>query len=304
VVVSERPGVEQAPWFASLPPCQAEMPCGSGMHTVRWEAGQLRLLAHPDAEAELVLAALGGEQASCVRLAGAWGRHAEDPAVLDIGPRGPADHVTVSWDDLAQAQQRRQSGWVGFAGVASAGNSAIRFPMFRGHGPRQSRQAIAAELERSRQRRADLMSLLALGTGFQLRLAGHVAAAHAARPAAASRPALSAAIAGRVAPAAAGWIGIDPGQVLGSLHDGGGWGTLALTGQNADRLLRVALPAGWLASVWACGLALVGRHLVVAVIEPGWPDARVLALRAPGAEPAALSVHGTAGPEDTAHWET
>jgi hypothetical protein len=50
---------------------------------------------------------------------------------------------------------------------------------------------------------------------------------------------------------------------------------------------------GWLASVWACGLALVGDHLVVAVEEPGWPRARVLALREPGAPPVSLDVTGT-----------
>jgi hypothetical protein len=81
------------------------------------------------------------------------------------------------------------------------------------------------------------------------------------------------------------------GEVLAAVHEGDGWGAVALTGKGAARRLRVALPAGWLAAVWAAGLGLVGRHLVVAVIEPGWPDARVLALRAPGAEPAPLGVH-------------
>jgi len=66
------------------------------------------------------------------------------------------------------------------------------------------------------------------------------------------------------------------------------------------------LPAWWLARVWACGLALTGRHLVVAVEGAGWPDARVLALRAPGAEPVWFSAHGSDGPPgspDTPHWE-
>ena len=75
-----------------------------------------------------------------------------------------------------------------------------------------------------------------------------------------------------------------------SLHHGPGWGSAELAGRGQDRRLRVSLPAGWLASVWACGLARVGRHLVVAVERPGWPDARVLGLRAPGAEPEPLDV--------------
>ena len=36
-------------------------------------------------------------------------------------------------------------------------------------------------------------------------------------------------------------------------------------------------------------------HLVVAVGEPGYPEARVLALPAPGAEPVAVQVRAAAG---------
>ena len=92
-------------WFDCLPSCEAHVPCGQGRHIVRWEAGALRLPSHPDAEAELVLAALGGEKARCVELAEAWGRHAEDLSVLAIGPRGPADEIAVSWDDVDAAAQ-------------------------------------------------------------------------------------------------------------------------------------------------------------------------------------------------------
>ena len=95
-------------------------------------------------------------------------------------------------------------------------------------------------------------------------------------------------------------------QVEASLHQEPGWGSVELTGRGAQRRLLVSLPPWWLARVWACGLALIGRHLVVAVEGAGWPDARVLALRAPGAEPVSLSAHGSDGPPgspDTPHWE-
>ena len=62
-------------------------------------------------------------------------------------------------------------------------------------------------------------------------------------------------------------------------------GSAELDGRGAERRLRVSLPAEWLAQVWACGLTLTSRHLVVAVEQPGWPQARVLALRARGTEP-------------------
>ena len=145
-----------------------------------------------------------------------------------------------------------------------------------------------------------------------------MAEAHADRPdeeMETARPALVTAITGRLAPVAEEWLGIDPDQVVVALHRGPGWGSVEMTGRGEQRRLRVSLPAGWLARVWAAGLALTGRHLVVAVQRAGWPDAQVLALRAPGAEPVPLDVHARApGPvsgslevrpsaADAPHWE-
>ena len=165
-----------------------------------------------------------------------------------------------------------------------------------------------------------MLSLLALGYGFQVRLIGQVVEAHASSPdeiekAERVRPPLVAAITARLAPVAEEWLGIDPDQVVVTLHRGPGWGSAELTGRAGQRRLRVSLPAGWLARIWAAGLALTGRHLVVAVDRAGWPDARVLALRAPGTEPVLLDVHATAPGSDRAgldvrpqagdapHWE-
>lgn len=286
-------------WFLSLPPCEAPVPCGGGTHTVRWAAGSFELPSHPDAEAELVLAALGGEKAGCVMIAEAWHRHTEDLSMLMIGPRHSGDHITVTWDSVGTAGAA--SSQPGLAPVA--GPSPSTSPPRPGSGPRALRQAIQAEMDRARQRKTDVFSLLALGPAFGFRLAGHVAAAHAGQLAEADRPALSAAIYGRAALIAEEWIGIDPDQVAGELAGGQTWGAVELTGKGAGRRLRIALPADWLASVWACGLALVARHLVVAVTRPGWPDAQVLALRAPGTEPVPLDVHGTVDASGPPHWQ-
>ena len=301
---------EHGPWFTSLPPCETLVPCGQGRHSVRWEAGELRLPSHADPEAELVLAALGGDKARCVEIAEAWQRHTADLTVLGIGPRGPADEVRVSWDDVDAAGQAARGGSVGVLGYgagplaspprAAMAKAAVRY--------RQHQQEAGA----ASQRRLDMLSLLALGTGFQIRLAGQVVAAHADRldepdeDGYSIRPALKAALAGRVALVAEQWLGIDPDQVEVSLHRGAGWGSAELTGRGEQRRLRVSLPAWWLARVWACGLALTGRHLVVAVERAGWPDAQVLALRAPGAEPVSLSAHAVSHPSgaaDAPHWE-
>ena len=324
-------------WFESAPPCETEVPCGDSTHTLRWEAGTLQLPSHPDADAELVLAALGGGKAGCVQIAEIWARHTEDLSVLAIGRRGSADQITVSWDTVQAAEKSAShAGWTAMAGpppgpLASAAAatvrraSATRFPMRPGHGSQAMRQAIQAEREQAQQRTTDHLSLLALGPAFGVRLAGQVAAAHAQRLAGARgtaagagtragagagartryphRPALNAAIEGRVALLAEEWIGIDPGQVYASVHEDTGWGTVQLTGTGTDRRLTIVLPPAWLAAVWACGLGFVGRHLVVDVARPGWPDAQVLALPAPGADPVTLDVRGTADAAGNPHWE-
>ena len=289
------------PWYSCLPSCETRVPCGQGRHTVRWDAGQLQLPEHPDAEAELVLAALGGEKAGCVVLAETWGRHASDVSVLTVGSRGPADKIAVSWEDVEAARQAGQHG--GAAGFASLRRSPRR-PASAMAAPGARHRQLQAETDRVAERNNDIMSLLALGDGFNLRLAGQVAAAHADSADASTRSVLVTAITGRLALIAEQWLGIDPDQVVVSLHDGPGWGRTELTGRAAARRLRVSLPPSWLAPGWACGLALTGRHLVVAVDRAGWPDARVLAVRAPGHEPVLLDVHDDRdGTDDAPHWE-
>ena len=334
------------PWFTCLPSCETTVPCGPGQHTVGWEAGSLRLASHPDVEGELVLAALGGEKARCVEVAEAWSRHADDLSVLAIGPRGPADEIAVGWDDVAAAAQADQPVRFGgppgttlpgttlpgstlpgttlpgstLPGTIQPGAARAKPLLASRPGPTMARVAakqrqVQEDMLVAQRRRNDILSLLALGHGFQVRLIGQVAATHAVRlggrladPEYAGgervRPALIAAITGRLALVAETWLGIDPDQVVVSLHHGAGWGSAELTGRGEERRLRVALPAGWLASVWACGLAQVGRYLVVGVERPGWPRARVLGLRSPGAEPEPLDVHASASsPGNVPHWE-
>ena len=297
-------GLPNDQWFTSLPTWETQVPCGTGRHTVRWEAGSLVLPSHPDIEGELVLAALGGDRPRCVDLAQAWARHADDLSVLAIGPRGPDDRIAVDWEDVLAAEQA--------GGTVFAPHSSMPMRLASPSGPTLARagarrRQIQAEQLKSQQRRNDVLSLLALGYGFQVRLIGQVAAAHAARGGeeqAGSGPALIAAITGRLAPVAEEWLGIDPDQVEVDLHAARSWGASELSGYGRDRRLRLSLPAGWLARVWACGLARVGRHLVVGVLEPGWPRARVLGLRSPGAQPEPLDVHAdpdSAG--DVPHWE-
>lgn len=306
-------------WLTCLSPCHVDVPCGSGRHVIRWEAGELSLDSHADPEAERVLAALGGEKARCIEVAEAWDRHAADLTMLSVGPRRPGE-IVVSWEDVDAAGKNPAAGGGGFVFGSGPGPGAVRRPsaMLAAAMARTTARhtELVQEQAEARQRRADLLSLLALGPAFQLRLAGQVAAAHASRvdepgeQGISRRAVLVSALEGRLALAGEQWLGIDPDYVEASLHAGPGWGSAELTGRGEQRRLRVSLPADWLARVWASGLALVGRHLVVAVDRGGWPDARVLALPAPGAEPVVLDVHaraGGAGGESGAgngpHWE-
>jgi hypothetical protein len=306
-------------WWRALPALETWVPCGSGTHPVRWEEGALQLPAHPDAEGELVLAALGGEKAHCVELAEAWGRRAGDLEILSAGPRGAADVITISWDDVEEFRSSKPPGPAGrphsqpmlpgsaTGGVAaSAGSWRAPGPAGGPAGPSPGvpmRHPLQAELEQFRAHHLDLLSLLALGPAFQMALSGTVAAAWSGRAPDGHRPALDAALNGRLAPAAATWLGMDPDRVDVRGHEGPGWGSLEVTGTGTRRRLHGSLPVGWLASVWACGLALAGGHLVVAVQRAAWPDATVLAVPEPGREPVPLTVRASGTPGDCAHWE-
>jgi hypothetical protein len=273
-------------WFASLPPAEVTVPCGAGAHTVRWTAGQLTLPAHPDAEAELVLGALGGDKPECVTLTETWARHTADLAVLITGPRCAADRVRVDRDEVAAQRASLPAASVPMvarlAGPAGARQAMLRAP---GYGIDEALRQMD---------RIELLELLTLGPEFQFRLSGTVSAAWAAPDRAGERagrqPAFTAALTGRLAPAAGDWLGIGPDAVTVTPHEGPGWGTLAVTGTGTGQRLHASLPVSWLADVWACGMAVAGGRLVVAVDEPGYPLARVRALPAPGAEPVAVTV--------------
>jgi hypothetical protein len=299
-------------WYDSLPTADTEVPCGSGSHIVRWEAGQLTLPSHPDAEAELVLAALGGDKPACVAVAETWARHTADLGVLATGPRCVADQVSVSREEIEQQRTGLPPVLTSASGAAVARFTASSRPgtphPVQGRASAPTSVPGMAETLRRQQQRLELLELLALGAALQFRLSGAVCAAWAgpdrADERASHRPELAAALTGRFAPAAEEWLGIDPDAVTVTPHEGPGWGSVELTGQGEGRRLRAALPVGWLADVWACGLAVVDGHLVVALEEPGHPRAKVLALSAPGSEPVAIEVHATApGPAGLPTWE-
>jgi len=322
---TQQPAAASAPWWALLPPAQASVSCGGHTHRVRWSEGRLSALDHPDAEGERVLAALGGDRSECLDLVESWGALGDDLEVLAAGPRSAADKLTLDPAGIALLRD-------GGVGRPPVHRSALGYAPLRVGGalprllrsqfmPHQGRPArtgrfrsgartshtirafprqAAGKPERDADRRAGLLAALALGAEFQFRLSATVAAAWSdggsrAGDAAARRPALVAALSGRVAPAAAAWLGIGPDLVDVVPHEGAGWGRLEPSGTGSDSRLGVSLPVGWLASVWAAGLAVTDRHLIVAVTGAAWPDATVLGVPEPGADPVTLNVRNVDG---------
>jgi hypothetical protein len=293
------------PWWAAFPPAEARIGCGTAEHRLHWENGQLITADHADAEGELVLAALGGDQAECMIMAELWGAHHDDLDVLALGPRSATDVLTLTRESLSDLYSRMRR--------ADPAGSA---PMVRGPSPRAAarRSASAAivhqlrqgpgseESRRAQARRAQQLPVVALGPDFQQRLCATVAAAWSpdgarAPDADSAKPALVAALTGRLAPAVSSWLGIDADQVSASLQEDSGWGAIKLNGTGPDSRLHASLPCSWLARVWAPGLAVLGDYLVVDVLDVTWPKARVLGAARPGAEPTVLSAR-----HDGEHW--
>ena len=313
------------PWWAAFPPAEARIRCGPGEHVLRWAGGRLNATDHDDTDGELVLAALGGDKAECVAMLEAWAAHADDLDVLALGPRSPADELAVTpelVDELRTAfgpavrsVPMRPGPAPGPPGAgrpgtgprayASPGPGSLRGGPRPGAQPWRGRPArrLSPEQDRARARRAELLSLFALGRAFQQRLSAQVASAWSeggpvtaspapahsppahSGPASTERaragPALAAALTGRLAPAAGPWLGVDPDAIRATLHEGPGWGSVERDGPG----LRAALPLGWLARVWAPGFPVVDGHLIVDVLAVSWPQVRVRGLPAPGPNP-------------------
>jgi hypothetical protein len=321
-----------SPWWAAFGPTETTVSCGGGKHRLRWSQGSLQALEHPDAQAELVLAALGGETTPCLDLIRAWGKHCDDLSVLAIGPRTGSDELTLTTAGIEEIlSARRGPGWArygtggpsramfkprparrGSTSVTSFATSSIHrvssaggSPVPAGAGARPAPTSLRQHLLGAGPAgwpgpshdpdRIELMQLMALGAPFLQRLCGAVAHAwsaggqHAGHRGRAG-PALTAALAGRAAPAVAQWLGVEPGHVAASLHDETGWGEIEAAPGTGERRVHVRLPVGWLASIWAPGLTVVAGSLVVSVLDAQWPAARVLTLRAPGRSPAELSI--------------
>jgi hypothetical protein len=265
-------------WWLGFPAAQASIPCGEHSHRLRWEAGELTALDHGDLEAESALAALGGERCTCVEVIEAWRRHQDDPRVLVIASRGPADPIAA--DGEWAAQLAATPALTSPPPPSPAG--AISRKLFRRRGappgtPHQVRSRPVVRLAAGTapfrtQAENELLGLLGLGGGLPDRLVASVAAAWAERladPGSAvngALPALHASMHGRLAAAVRSWLGRADAAVELELVDARQTPVL----RESAGVIRAELPFGWLPEVWSRGVGTVmGRFCLAARTDDG-----------------------------------
>ncbi|HEX3390473.1 MAG TPA: hypothetical protein VHT94_15660 [Streptosporangiaceae bacterium] len=276
------------PWWRGMPPAVAQVTCDGREHQVRWAAGDLQAPGHPDLEGEKILRALAGESYACLDVLEAWAVHADDLRVLTMASRGPADPVAVRPDDpgsTGRAAMTRRAGVTGMQRRRAAVAAVMGGRM--GGGP-------ALEAQDS------LATLLSLGGPMQARLTATVAAAwrdrlrDGAEPADTAaadeaRPALHAALYGRVVATLRAWTGRPDLRVALTMIGESARPALARDGDG----IAVELPFGWISDVWARGLGTCWDRfgLAAAPAGDGW------ALSAVGPDlgpPAPITISGPA----------
>jgi hypothetical protein len=286
------------PWWRGVPPAVTRVSCEGREHQLRWAAGELRAPGHPDLESEKILRALAGENYACLDVLEAWETHADDLRVLVLASRGPADPVVVRTGDPGP------TGWTGRTGRAATARMQSR------------RSAVTAVMgggaPATREGEDTLARLLSLGGPMQTRLTATVAAAWrerlrdgaaaadaAAAPAAgsapaaaaagagaaaieAARPALHAALYGRVVATLRAWTGRPDLRVALTMIGESERPALAPDGDG----IAVELPFGWISNVWARGLGTCWDRFVLAAAPAG--DGWALSAVAPDLGPPTL----------------
>lgn len=247
------------PWWRGVPPAVARVSCEGREHELRWAAGNLQAPGHPDLDGERILSALAGERFACLDALDSWAGHADDLRVLILASRGPADPVAVRLDDA------RPAGWTGRAAAARMHRRRAAVTAVMGGGARAS-----SEPEDT------LATLLSLGGPMQARLTATVAAAWRDRlrdeagPADAAaageaRPALHAALYGRVVATLRAWTGRPDLPVALTMIPESARPALARDGDG----IAAELPFGWISDVWARGLGTCWDRFALAAAPAG-----------------------------------
>lgn len=247
-----------APWWQGIAPAVAQVSCDGRQHQLCWAAGELLAPDHPDLQSEQILSVLAGQRYPCLDALDSWAGHADDLRVMVLASRGPGDPL-----------------------VASPEDSPYAAPILVGRGAammRQRRAAVTAVMSgaRSREPADPLAMLLGLGGPMQARLTATVAASWRERlragaaPADAAaaqqaRPALHAALYGRILATLRAWTGRPDLPVALTMIPETGEPSLARDGDG----VTAQLPFGWINDVWARGLGTCWDRFCLAAVPAG-----------------------------------
>jgi hypothetical protein len=289
------------PWWRGVPPAVAQVSCDGREHQVRWADGELRVPDHPDLESEKILRALAGESYACLDVLEGWEVHADDLRVLILASRGPADPVRIRPKDApraapfipgrgAAAMHRRRTAVTAVLGRGAAAaeepGDALATLLSLG-GPMQTR--LTATVAAAWRERLGDGAALADGAAAPADLATPADAAGSAGAAVveAARPALHAALYGRVVATLRAWTGRPDLRVALTMIGEPDRPALAPDGDG----IAVELPFGWISDVWARGLGTCWDRFVLAAAPAG--DGWTLSTVAPDlGPPAQITITG------------
>lgn len=95
-------------WADNAPILERAVACSGSQHTLRWSAGGLVLVDHPDRDAEVALVAFGGEEPPCLTLAHLWDEGVADGGFLAEWAHGELDRARRWWLDMALERMRSE----------------------------------------------------------------------------------------------------------------------------------------------------------------------------------------------------
>jgi hypothetical protein len=254
-------------------PALARVSCSGETHVIRWEGGDLFALDHHDPEGERTLAVLGGQSCTCLDVLGAWARQRDGPALLSALSRGPSDSLRTeefrprpSLAPTATTAPRNvvltaRSG----GGMPSGGSGNIITSHMGVAGPGGASGPSTGE---SWTREDDVVLLAGLGHELTHRLVATVTAAlmgrlessHGHSP----QPALEASLFGRASFALRAWLGFPELAVELDVSEPDADPSLSW---DASGSVHLALPLGWVLSVWGRDMTVVAGRFCLGVAE-------------------------------------
>jgi hypothetical protein len=260
-----------------LPPAVGRVTCSGETHAIRWEGGDLVALNHDDPEGERTLAALGGQSCTCLDVLGAWARQREDAALLSALSRETHDPVRMEGFEAGRfaaypvTTGPRNVVPARTGGMWRAGGSVHTISLSTGVAVPGA--AMGSPASDSSMREQDLVLLAGLGYELTLRMVATVTAAlldrlespHGPPP----RPALVASTFGRASSALRTWLGVPELAVKLEVTAPDGEPSLSW---EAGGPLHLALPLGWVLTIWSRDLTVVAGRFCLGVAE--WNGSR------------------------------